>query len=181
MLPMDSITEPLPIESAETFKRCFQDKKDPAFQRYIGRIRILERKSRDNYLYLRMKRERRLLPEYERLFIVPKEFLKYNPSPIFSPKAPENILMTDHQNILRLNMDLLAYFNKRNDLVQNAILHKLRRMVYWRTRNGTETEDRRKIDLLYGKIRNFVRLSSEDLDLFSRIMQNHYEKRHSIY
>lgn len=178
---MTGNTYHLPIESTKAFRLCFMDTDDPAFWRYVTRIRILDAKSRNSDIHSRMKTERRLLPEYERLLIVPKEFLKYSPTPGFNPKSPENILVTDHRNLLLLNMDLLAYFNRRNDLVQNAILHKLKRMVYWRTRNGTETEDRRRIDLLYGKIRNFVQLSSEDLDLFSSIMQNHYKNRRLYY
>lgn len=176
---MDTITNPLPIESTDAFKTCFKDINDPAFQRYIVRLRILERNSRNNNLYLQMKKERRLLQNYEKLFIVPKEFLKYKPIPDFDPKSPENILIVDHRNLLLANLDLLAYFNRRNDVVQMAILHKIKRMVYWRTKNRTETEDRRKIDLLYRKIRNFFQLTPEDLDLFSRTMNNHYEKRHT--
>lgn len=178
-MSMPDTTEHLPIESTEAFKMCFKDTTDPAFQRYIGRIRILERNSRNSDPHLKMKKERKLLPNYEKLFIVPKEFLKYRVILGFDPKTSENVIVVDHRNLLLANLDLLAYFNRRNDVVQMAILHKIKRMVYWRTKNGTETEDRRKMDLLYRRIRNFHQLSPEDLGLFSRIMSNHYEKRHT--
>jgi len=163
------------IENTEEFNQCFQNRNDPAFLRYMLYVRHFkdEYKQPDTVF-----RKNRSLPDgFEKMFIVPKEYLKFHPSSSFDVKSRNNTVIITHEHFLKANLELLAYFNKRDDEVQLELLKKLKRMIYWRVYNKTNTVDIHRLDVLYLKIKSFSRLNQNDFNLFSDIMKGHYNER----